>query len=314
MRNSTSDMPSHPFRPEQSQSAPQGPQVAPGEIPDHELIRCIGRGSYGTVWLARNVIGSWRAVKVVRRDLFTEIGPFEREFAGIQRFEPVSRTHAGLVSILHVGRKKSGDCFYYVMEVADDAARGEAIDPGSYVARTLSRELRRSGRLPIGACLRVGLALSNALEHLHQHGLVHCDIKPSNIIFVRGAPKLADAGLAASAGPDCSSAGTRGYLSPEGPGTPLADVFSLGKLLYEISTGYDPLRFPELPDDLNPLTEEGRLFQRLNDVLLQACEPDPEKRLASAFALSAALAKCEISLQARKRGGTPARGSPGGRG
>ena len=62
----------------------------PPPIPDFALLRPIGRGAYGEVWLARSVTGVYRAVKIVRRDSFNEDRPFEREFAGIQRFEPVS--------------------------------------------------------------------------------------------------------------------------------------------------------------------------------------------------------------------------------
>ena len=62
-------------------------------IPDHELIRCVGQGAYGEVWLARNVLGTYRAVKIVFRDSFSSDQPYEREFRGIQRFEPVSRTN-----------------------------------------------------------------------------------------------------------------------------------------------------------------------------------------------------------------------------
>src|SRR5437667_1261903 len=70
--------------------------VAP-QIPDHQLLRCVGRGSYGEVWLARNVIGTYRAVKVVYRKSFDNERPYEREFDGIQKFEPISRSHEGLV-------------------------------------------------------------------------------------------------------------------------------------------------------------------------------------------------------------------------
>src|SRR6186997_2010890 len=79
-------------------------------IPDHTLLRVIGRGSYGEVWEARNVMGTPRAVKIVRRQDFDSARPFEREFEGIQRYEPVSRTHAGLVQVLHVGRDTAGSC------------------------------------------------------------------------------------------------------------------------------------------------------------------------------------------------------------
>src|SRR6187431_1922119 len=81
-------------------------------VPDHTLQRVIGRGSYGEVWEARNVMGTPRAVKIVRRQDFDSARPFEREFEGIQRYEPVSRSHAGLVQVLHVGMATEGDCFY----------------------------------------------------------------------------------------------------------------------------------------------------------------------------------------------------------
>ena len=94
----------------------------PPHIPDHELLRPIGQGSYGEVWLARNVMGTYRAVKVVYRHRFDNNRPFEREFSGIQRFEPVSRSHDGLVDILQIGRSDQAGYFYYVMELADDAS------------------------------------------------------------------------------------------------------------------------------------------------------------------------------------------------
>ena len=59
-------------------------------IPDHELLKPVGRGSYGVAWLARAVTGVYRAVKVVYRDTFEDDKPYEREFRGIQEFEPIS--------------------------------------------------------------------------------------------------------------------------------------------------------------------------------------------------------------------------------
>src|SRR5437870_3530788 len=247
----------------------------PPSVPDHKLLRCIGRGSYGEVWLVRNVLGDFRAVKVVYRKNFEHDRPYEREFEGIQKFEPISRLHDSQVDILHVGRNDAAGYFYYVMELADDAAEpvssnrcsvvsnqsdvGEAasrntehsqLNTSSYVPHTLKLDLYQRGRLPVEECIRIGLALTTALENLHGHGLVHRDIKPSNIIFGGGVPKLADIGLVASMDQTMSFVGTSGFLPPEGPGTPQADIYSLGKVLYEMSMGRDRQEFPKLPADL----------------------------------------------------------------
>ena len=249
------------------------------QVPDHELIRCIGRGGYGEVWLARNIMGTFRAVKVVHRSSFDHDRPFEREFDGIRRFEPISRTHESQLNVLHVGRGEG--YFYYVMELADDQGHGQEIDPGSYAPRTLRSELHHHGRLPFEQCLRIALALTTALDHLHQHGLVHRDIKPSNIIFVNGIPKLADIGLVAQADATLSFVGTEGYVPPEGPGSPQADIYSLGKLLYEISTGRDRQDYPELPTNLRELPDREGVVE-LNEVIIKACQAEPSRRYVTA--------------------------------
>src|SRR5213078_4583717 len=138
-------------------------------IPDHKLLRPIGRGAYGEVWLARNVMGALRAVKVIQRGQFESDRPYEREFTGIQRFEPVSRSSGGLVHVLHVGRNDAEGYFYYVMELADgekeqvgkwasekvgsdvatsaSPAHFPTFSPASYRPRTLRSDLKRLGRL-----------------------------------------------------------------------------------------------------------------------------------------------------------------------
>src|SRR6266496_6771463 len=104
---------------QRSQSDSLTDPVTPPHVPDHELLQKIGEGSYGEVWLARNAVGTLRAVKIVWRKTFWHDHPFEREFKGIQKFEPISRSHEGLVDVLQIGR---GDgYFYYIMELADDA-------------------------------------------------------------------------------------------------------------------------------------------------------------------------------------------------
>ncbi len=315
---------------------PQGPP----DIPDHELLRCIGRGAYGEVWLARNVMGTYRAVKVVYRRTFEHDRPYEREFTGIRRFEPVSRKHHSQVDILHVGRDNERGYFYYVMELADDAAEtGEKVgkresdksppaplptfppatapsqavsaaqtppsaetplspltatptptvrDPEAYIPHTLKWELHQRGRLPFDECLQIALGLTTALEHLHSHGLVHRDIKPSNIIFVDGVAKLADIGLVAVVEASMSFVGTPGYFPPEGTGTPSADLYALGKVLYEVGLGQDRQEFPKLPPGFATWEEHDQLLE-FNAVLVKACQTDPARRYASAADMHAEL-------------------------
>src|SRR5437868_125149 len=207
-------------------------------IPDHELLRVIGRGAYGEIWLARTVIGAFRAVKIVYRSTFESERAFLREFEGMSAFEPISRGHAGFIDILHVGR--TNEYLYYSMELADDHLAGREIDIVSYEPRTLKSDLGRQKRLSADESIRLGISLTEALEALHTRGLAHRDIKPSNIIFTEGVPKLADIGLVAASGQQ-SFVGTEGYVPSEGPGTPQADIYNLGKLLYETCTGKDRL-------------------------------------------------------------------------
>jgi WD40 repeat protein len=251
------------------------------QVPEHELIRRIGRGSYGEVWLARAMTGVYRAIKIVHRQTFDDSRPFDRELAGIHRFEPISRSHEGLIDVLQVGQNRDQGYFYYVMELGDDRQSGQHIDPDHYQPKNLARELAARGSLPFVECLHLGLSLSHALAHLHEHGLIHRDIKPSNIIFVNGVPKLADIGLVADIKAAVSYVGTEGYIPPEGPGSPQSDVYSLGKVLYEISTGKDRHEYPQLPAQLGDLYDPAPLLE-LNEVIVKACQNDLRKRYATA--------------------------------
>jgi len=81
-------------------------------IPDHRMIGLIATGAYGEVWLGCNAVGTPRAIKVVRRDRHASIESFEREFKGLQQFEPISRSHEGLVDILTLGMLPDSAGFY----------------------------------------------------------------------------------------------------------------------------------------------------------------------------------------------------------
>lgn len=257
-------------------------------VPDHEIIRIIGKGAYGEVWLGRSLTGAYRAVKVVWREDFADDALFAQEFEGILNYEPIARDIIGLVHILHVG-KHGGDnpYYYYVMELADDAYTGIHLDPDGYTPRTLQSDIRLYGKraMPLDYVLEVGCQLSRALEALHAEGLTHRDVKPANIIFVNGRAKLADAGLVSTSNRR-AFVGTEGYIPPEGPGSPRADVYALAKVLYEMVTGMDRLHFPALPDDLPEGTSHRRWIQ-FNRLICRAAEPNLSKgsiTTAQAFA------------------------------
>jgi tetratricopeptide (TPR) repeat protein len=299
----------------------------PPRVPDYELIQRIGGGAYGEVWLGRSTTGALRAIKLVYRHTFEDARPFEREFKGIQHFERISRQHPSQLALFHVGRNEADGYFYYVMELADNAGDrdprsevSEALnqpEPTSdfrpptsdlrpltsgYTPHTLRHDLKQWGRLPAREVIEIGLALTEALAHLHRHGLVHRDIKPSNIVFVEGRPKLADIGLVTDTGDSRSLVGTEGYLAPEGAGTPAADVYALGMVLYEALTGLDRHQFPNLPADLMGWPDAKTALE-LNEIILKACAREPAERYPTAESFGEEMAHLRGGGSIRRRRG-----------
>lgn len=278
---------------------------AAGRPGEYVLLRLIGSGSYGKVWLARNALGGFCAVKVVERRSFESDRPYEREFSGIQKYEPISRSHPHLVNVLHVGRNDEAGFFYYVMELADNLPHSSlpatpSFNVENYEPRTLKSELRRRSRLPVSECVEIGQALAGALQHLHERGLVHRDVKPANVIHVHGVPRLADIGLVTDAGDARSFVGTEGFIPPEGPGSPQADLYSLGKLLYEISTGKDRTEYPEPVTRLAELPDREALLE-LNTIVHRACQPRISARYPSAAEMLDDLRALRTGKSVRRR-------------
>ncbi len=258
-------------------------------VPGHQLLLQIGEGRYGEIWLARHDSGQYRALKIIRRDRFQSEKPFEREFYGIRKYEPVSRQHEELIDILEVGRNDERNFFYYTMELADDRDLGQQIVPDKYRAKTLLSELRARGSFRTRECLELGISMALALACLHRAGLVHRDIKPANIVYLDGTPRMADIGSVKLLDDSISIAGTEGYMPVEGPGRPTGDIFSLGKVLYEMVTGEECKQYPALLDSHSERQKPE--FQGLRKVILKACEHMPEDRYQDADSLARDLEK-----------------------
>jgi CHASE2 domain-containing sensor protein/class 3 adenylate cyclase len=267
-------------------------------IPEYDVFHSpIGEGGFGKVWLARNAIGQWQAIKIVRRSSFESDVAYGTEFEGIAKYKPVSEKHPGLLRIELISERKSEGYFYYVMELGDACQPEWQKNPALYRPKTLAT-VRSAGqgdgdRLPVRQCISIGLVLAEALDFLHSHNLTHRDIKPSNVIFVNNFPKLADVGLVTnirSLDSDATRIGTPGYMppAPEPLGTRQADIYALGMLLYVISTGKSPDHFPILSTAL--LERSGHEdFMRLDSIILKACQIKPDQRYASVSEMRYAL-------------------------
>ena len=256
---------------------PVNDATTPPHIPDYALLRMVGRGSYGDVWLARSATGLFRAVKIVWRARFQDIAPYEREFNGLREFAHITAGETQQLSLLHVGRNERAGFFYYVMELADDVITGREIDPSCYEPLTFRYFRDRQIVPPARDVVSQATELARGLVELHSTGHVHRDIKPSNIIVVHGRPKLADIGLVTLASEAMTYVGTEGFVPPEGPGTAAADIYSFGKVLYELATGRDRNDYPRLPENFGSRDDRAVLLE-LNEIILKACAPRPEER------------------------------------
>lgn len=264
-------------------------RLRPAE-PGYECIADIGSGGYGRVYLfSRDSAGSrdYVAGKFIYRDVFESTGhdgsdsAYERAFEGLRRFRSLTSESPYLLRISDV-RQRPG-YFCYFMELADDVVSGRAIDPGQYKPKSLKNELERSGqrqRLPVRRSMEIAVMLARGLQLLHHGGFTHRDVRPSNIIFVNGTPKLADIDLLADEQAALTSYIPKHYAAPEGSHSSRADIFSFGKTLYEMATGASVKSFPSLPPEIRHWADHQE-FLALNKIIGKACACDVRKRYAS---------------------------------
>lgn len=245
---------------------------------DWRLVREIGHGAYGVVYLAVGTDGKRAAVKVCRRD---EIGEerYARELRGARLYSAIPRT-TGLVWMKELVEEPWG--FYSVMDLADHEFDGE-FSEDTYRPKTLASMLGGVKALPIDESVKLGIALAKGLETLQRHHLLHRDIKPGNVIYVCGRPVLSDPGLVVEESEAASLVGTPGYVPPENFTAAVGDIYSLGLTLKAASFGRrieDIDKGPALEADTS-----AAQFPAWWRILNKATDPTPSRRYQSAKAL-----------------------------
>ncbi len=209
----------------------------PSEIGQYRILRKIGEGGMGAVYLAYDETEQRQvAIKVLASNLAANpllVQRFEREAHNSAQLH-----HPNIVRGLNVGKDETTGRHYLVMEFVDGPSAQALLD--------------QLGRLPIGDAVHIGQSIARALEHAHARRIVHRDIKPENILITRtGIAKLADLGLAKQMGQVSHLTATR-----QGFGTPYympyeqainakqadhrSDIYALGATLYHLLTGQPP--------------------------------------------------------------------------
>ncbi|HEX5387508.1 MAG TPA: protein kinase [Gemmatimonadales bacterium] len=267
--------------------------LAQGLTGRYRIERELGRGGMATVYLAHDLRHDRPvALKVLHPELAATLGPerFDREIRVAARLQ-----HPHILTVLDSG--DTAGQLWFTMPFVE----GE----------TLRDRMRREGQLPIGDAVLVARETAEALDYAHQHGIVHRDVKPENILLTGRHALVADFGIARAlgAGPGASltetgmSLGTPAYMSPEQASgdrsvDARSDVYSLGCVLYEMLAGEVPItgptaqailvrKFTETPRPLRTIRET--VPEGLEQVVAKALARSPADRYASAAELAQAL-------------------------
>ena len=279
-----------------------------GDFGDYELLEEIGRGGQGVVYRAhQKSLNRTVALKVIG------LGYWATE-AHLKRFRreaeaAASLDHSGIVPIYEVGERE-GSC-YFSMKFVEGGQLDEVI---------------KRSQMSIRQAAELVAKVARTVHYAHEHGILHRDIKPGNILLdAKGEPLLTDFGLARLVETESTVTrtmdvlGTPSYMAPEqavGNNAAVSsstDVYGLGAVFYQLLTGHPPFAGgttyetiklvletePRPPRQLNP-----KIDRDLSTICLKCLEKDPERRYSSALALAEDLEHClkHEPIQARRTG------------
>jgi serine/threonine protein kinase/DNA-directed RNA polymerase specialized sigma24 family protein len=255
------------------------PGLPPTEIPDYKLLRKLGGGKFGSVWLGQHrLLGELRAIKLVPAN-----GPLGQiELTGVKNYVQIARDHRHLVPVEHFGEHNG--YYYLVMPLADDLKGPAAVrTPEQYEPLTLANYCELHRPLRLDEVLTIARHLLSALEHLHgKGGLVHCDVKPANILRIDGFWRLADMSILIRRNRLAGRRGTPWFIPPEGNVDRRGDLYALGKVLYLLATNHEPAQFPAFLSGALAIPGADDRREKLQKIIQKACAEKPADRYQSA--------------------------------
>lgn len=265
------------------------------QLGDFLIKKAIGEGSMGEVFVAEQTsLGRKVALKFLPKEFASNETLLERFLREAKSLAALDHPH--IVRIYAMGEEKGHH--YAAMEFIDGASLQDILD--------------QKKRLPVGDAVQITLVCAAALEHAHNLGIIHRDVKPANILVSRdGMAKVADFGLVKLVQADMSMTatgtglGTPEYMAPEQSydahtATPASDVFSLGAMLYVMLTGELPYQGSSVVEFLSA-KQSGKyepaksinpeVPERLDLIIHRTLVPEPKQRYASCGELIRDLSK-----------------------
>jgi serine/threonine protein kinase len=272
-------------------------------IGKYKILQTIGSGGFGTVYLAEDTWIDKRVALKVPHKQGVDFGELLREPRLL-----ASLNHPNIVTILTA--EKQENVFFIVMEFV----------PGE----TLEAVIARDGALDVARALDYTCQICNAVDHAHRHGVLHRDLRPSNVLVAdRGMVKVADFGTSRFleiAAHGTTVIGSPPYMAPEqfhGKAVFASDVYSLGVTMYQMLTGTLPYDTPS-PADLDrlmrgelqvgPRLRNPKVPRAINDIVLKAMAPDiPSRYPRASDLLDDVLAARNVDQRTPRRSPRPSR-------